>query len=123
MHVRVEAQATRRLRRTGLRARSTPRSVGLDDLCPALRLTSKQDEKMRLTLNDVPRFESFDFGFDEKQLVPMRIGERISGSVRISFGKNMHKVHLGAGKPLNLRVKRFRAHESSCFQCPTCGKW
>src|SRR5258708_35611191 len=43
-----------------LRARSTPRSVGLDDLCPALRLTSKQDEEMRLTLNDVPRFESFD---------------------------------------------------------------
>jgi hypothetical protein len=78
--------------------------------------------KMR-TLNDAPRFESFDFVFDEKQLVPMRIGERIAGSVKISFGKHIHKLHLGEGEPLKLRVKRFHAHESSCLQCPTCRKW
>jgi hypothetical protein len=90
---------------------------------PALRLTSKQDEKMPRKLNDAPRFESFDFGFNEKQFVPMRIGERIAGSVRISFGKHIHKLHLGAGESLKLRVKRFRAHDSSCFQCPTCRKW
>jgi hypothetical protein len=78
---------------------------------------------MLCTLSDIPRFEAFDFDCAEKKLIPMRVGERIAGSVRISTSKHLHELHLGSGKPLKFRVKRFEERNSPCLQCPACRTW
>ena len=53
----------------------------------------------------------------------IRIGDRIIGKVKISFGKSRQKLHLGERKYLNLEMKRFARHETLCFRCQTCQKW
>jgi len=77
---------------------------------------------MLRALNDVPRFESFDF-VSKELTIPMRIGERIAGWMKISGGKNALIIHLGAQQALRLQIKRFLRYEASCLQCPKCRKW